>query len=382
MPDSPRIRVLFVYPYLPHYRYDVFKRLEGHPNLEVEFAAGPNSRDGSILTVPGEVLDKFHPLRNVWFWKFLWQFGVFSVIVRRRPDVVVFHGESANLSTWAGAVLARLLKSAVLFWTIGWHRPDSGLRRHFRLAYYRLADELLIYGKVGRAIGVDMGYPYERMTVIYNSSSGPIGRQKVDPAALERFNDDLPAMGEKIVSSVIRLYPVKRLDMLVQATAALRSAGRPVVLLLVGDGPERERLAALARQLEVPLYMPGAAYTDEALRLVYERTLVTVVPSLAGLTVLQSLKFGCPVITHDNMYEQVPECEAIVPGATGDFYRYGDVDHLALTLGRWIDRQTHHRAATAQHCRDSLQREWNADVQAEIISKKIVNHSKGIRSAA
>ena len=364
-----KIRVLVVYHHLPHYRYDVFRRLEDDPALEVEFAAAPESQDGSIPTIPAGALRRFVPLRNVWVGPLLWQVGLLRLLVRRKPDVVIFLGVCTYLSSWAGAVLTRVLGGAVLHWTIGWHRPDRGWRRLFRLTFYRLAAKLLVYGNVGREIGIAMGYPAERMTVIYNSSSGQVEQAGADRVA--RLAERLPPPGRQVVGAVIRLNPVKRLDLLVRAAAELRREGRPVEVLLVGEGPEQQQLSALADELDVPLWLPGPAYGDDELAQVYERMLVSVVPSAAGLTVLQSLRFGRPVITHDNMYEQVPECEAIVPGTTGALYRYDDPASLRRALARWLDRQLDDPETTAQACRAALVTAWNADVQSRIIAGEV-----------
>jgi glycosyltransferase involved in cell wall biosynthesis len=367
---QPKTRVLVVYHHLPHYRYDVFRRLEEDPTLEVEFAAAPQSQDGSIPTIPATALRRFVPLRNVWFGPLLWQVGLLRLLARRRHDVVIFLGVCSYLSSWVGAVLTRVLGGAVLHWTIGWHRPDRGLRRLFRLTFYRLASKLLVYGNVGRDIGIAMGYPADRMTVIYNSSSGPI---EADGAALgpADFTARLPPVGRQVVGAVIRLNPVKQLDLLIRAVALLRGAGRPVEVLLVGEGPEQQALMDLAAELGVPLWLPGAAYGDAELAQVYERCLVTVVPSAAGLTVLQSLRFGRPVVTHDNMYEQVPECEAIVPGVTGELYLFGDLESLRSAIARWLDRQLSNPDGTARACRAALDAAWNADVQSRIIAAEV-----------
>lgn len=365
------VRVLVVYHHLPHYRYDVFRRLEDDPTLEVEFAAAPFSVDGSIPTIPATMLRRFHPLRNVWVGPFLWQVGLLRLLVRRRPDVVIYLGVFAYLSTWVGAVFARLLRTPVLYWTIGWHRPEQGLRRRMRILFYRLAPRLLVYGQVGRQIGIDLGYPADDMVVVYNSSSEPIETTPPDDAALAAFAERIPPAGPLVVGAVIRLNPVKRLDLLIRAAADLRDRGRDLTVLLVGDGPERGPLADLATDLRVPLSLPGPAYSAAHLALFYERSLVTVVPSAAGLTVLQSLKFGRPVITHDNMYEQMPECEAIVPGLTGDLYRHDDVRSLADTLDRWLDRQTSAPEDTAAHCRDAVNHTWSAANQSTIIAAEI-----------
>src|SRR3712207_8622619 len=48
---------------------------------------------------------------------------------------------------------------------------------------------------------------------------------------------------------------------------------------LVGDGPEKEKLRSLARDLEVDLHLLPPLYTRHALEAVYERISVTVVPA-------------------------------------------------------------------------------------------------------
>ncbi|MDQ9823525.1 glycosyltransferase, partial [Acinetobacter sp. 163] len=47
-----------------------------------------------------------------------------------------------------------------------------------------------------------------------------------------------------------------------------------------------------------------------------------------GLTAIHALSFGCPIITHNNFSEQMPEFEAIKPSKTGYFYQQGDVADL------------------------------------------------------
>ncbi len=372
MPDS--IRVLVVYHHLPHYRLDVFRRLEDDPRLSVEFAAAFHARDGVAVIDPDD-LDRVHPLTNLWCGPLLWQVGLLRLIARRRPDVVVFLGVCTYLSSWAGSLLARALRAEVLHWTIGWHRPEHGWRRMFRLSFYRLATRLLLYGHLARDIGVAMGYPAERMTVVYNSAStppaGPPDSDVSAPDTPADFALRLPPTEAEVVGAVIRLNSVKRLDLLLRAAALLRADGRAVEVLLVGDGPERPALVGLAAELDVPLWLPGAAYRAGALALAYERIRVTVVPSAAGLTVLQSFDHGRPVVTHDHVDEQMPECEAIVAGRTGALYPHGDLAGLAAAVAEWLDRQRDDPDGVAETCRAALAGAWNADTSARLIGDQI-----------
>ena len=365
------LKVLIVTKILAHYRLDVYRGIQDAEGLDVEFVAGSSRLDSSIASIPSGSLKKVHTVRNAEFKTFLWQRGLLRILRGRKPEVVVFQGDSKFLSTWISALMLRAQGVGVLFWTIGWHRPEAGIKRIYKVTFYRLAHKLLIYGVIGRNIGISMGYPLSRMTVVYNSSSNPVEQHAAEPFALERFQRSLPPPGSPVVTAVIRLNPVKRLDMLIEASSILREGGCQLSVLLVGEGPEQDRLVHLALSLGVPLYLPGPAYGSEELSLVYERTTVTVVPACAGLTTLQSFKHGVPVITHDFEYEQMPESEAIVPGFTGDYYSYDNVDSLAKTIEFWVDKQARDSVSTAARCRAVVSAKWSASAQSDVIVKEV-----------
>jgi glycosyltransferase involved in cell wall biosynthesis len=77
-------------------------------------------------------------------------------------------------------------------------------------------------------------------------------RSRPDPAARAALGFASPT-----VISVGRLVPVKGYDLLVRACASGGVGEGPIDVAILGDGPERERLASLARRLEVPLRLPG-----------------------------------------------------------------------------------------------------------------------------
>lgn len=309
---------------------------------------------------------EFRPLRNWRAGPFLFQWRVLSAVRERSYDAVIFTGDVHYISTWIAAMLARIRGANVYFWTIGWHRPEAGAIRAIRLLFYRLAHGLLLYGETGRRIGATLGYPPERMTVIYNSVSS-VGADS-NPLEERTLLDSLPRNNGHLIGAVIRLTPVKRLDLLIRAAAVLRSSGTDVSVLLVGAGPQESALKDLADGLKVPLSLPGSIYSSNSLRLLYERLELTVVPNAVGLTAIQSLSHGVPVVTHGNMYAQMPEAEAIRPGITGDFYDFGDVDSLAKTVDRWLGRPKEQRDRSAQACRAEVNDRWSAGVSGNRIA--------------
>lgn len=357
--SSPRVAM--VYPHLPHYRYGVFKSLDTQLDA-LTFIASDQSTDGIATTPPGSFTREVR-VENVRVGRALWQRGLGRALRRARPDVVVFLGDASYLSTWVHAAWNRLRGRRVYFWTIGWHRPESGLRRHVRLAFYRLADGLLLYGNHGREIGVQVGFPADRMHVIYNS-----GASRTVEAAQRLDLDKLPDGSRPVIGAVIRLSGNKGLDVLVRAAASLRDDfGTEVDCLVVGEGPERQRLTDLAQELGVRIFLPGAVYHAEDLAAVYRRLTLTVVPRAAGLTVLQSLAAGTPVVTVADPFEQMPEFEAIEDGVTGTLIREASPECVAEASNEWFDRLDNQGDDVEEGCRAVVRGKWSPEAQAKAI---------------
>jgi glycosyltransferase involved in cell wall biosynthesis len=59
------------------------------------------------------------------------------------------------------------------------------------------------------------------------------------------------------VIAVGRLVPIKGHAVLLRSCARARAAGTDAEIVILGDGPERPRLARLSRDLGVPLRLPG-----------------------------------------------------------------------------------------------------------------------------
>lgn len=106
---------------------------------------------------------------------------------------------------------------------------------------------------------------------------------------------------EPVVCVVRRLVPRMGLDFLLDVWAGLRRMRDCGILLIVGDGPERHRLKALASSLGVQqsvIFM--GRVSDETLVSIYRSSVCSLVPTQAfegfGLVAAESLAAGCPVL--------------------------------------------------------------------------------------
>ena len=157
------------------------------------------------------------------------------------------------------------------------------------------------------------GVSERRIKVLHNAVA-PFS--PVTPGSVDRLREALAIPAEALVLlSVGRFSPEKAHAGLLRAVAALkRRAGAPAFrLVMVGDGPERERLKALCRELELTDVVIFAGTTAD----------VPVYYSLADVFVLPSHSEGSPNV----LLEAMASGTAVVATAVGgvpEVVRSGD----------------------------------------------------------
>lgn len=129
-----------------------------------------------------------------------------------------------------------------------------------------------------------------------------------------------------------RLVPGKGVDVLLNALPAILSRHPDATLTIAGGGPERDKLAGLARQLGVDQcvsFIGPVANASLASR--YRCATLLVLPSREegfGLVLVEALGCGCPVAASD-----LPAIRDILKaGEGGRLFRTGDTDDLAKSV--------------------------------------------------
>jgi glycosyltransferase involved in cell wall biosynthesis len=155
------------------------------------------------------------------------------------------------------------------------------------------------------------------------------------PAGEERA---VPGVEPGFLLCVARLLPYKNVDVVVQAAQA---TGR--TLVVVGDGPDRGRLADLAARTGT-VHLLGRV-DDATLRWVYRNAAALVAASYEdyGLTPLEAGAFGRPsVVLRDGGY-----LDTVVDGVTGVFFDAPRVELVAQAVETAAARGWDHDVVTA-----------------------------------
>jgi glycosyltransferase involved in cell wall biosynthesis len=149
----------------------------------------------------------------------------------------------------------------------------------------RAADAVIVPSRyLGRAVA-DWGVTQEKIVTIYNT----VETDSVSPVTIP-FSTEL-----KLVT-VGRLIAMKRIDHIIRAIRDLQNLG----LVIVGDGPEQERLKALVREqgLVDRIYFAGQKTKQETLSLMAACDIFVLHSTHEGLphTVLEAMSLGMPVV--------------------------------------------------------------------------------------
>lgn len=121
-------------------------------------------------------------------------------------------------------------------------------QRKALIACTRMADHVVANADaIKRMVAEEEGIPEERVTVIHNGIE--LGR--FDRRMSEELEAPLPETGDAplLVHVANMAHPVKRQEDLLHALARLRQSGQKLHAFLIGDGPRRPMMEALARQL-------------------------------------------------------------------------------------------------------------------------------------
>lgn len=255
-----------------------------------------------------------------WFCRAAWKLIASRPV---RPDVVHAHAlhQAARLRAGGIPVVINL--------------PGEPHGRYHR--DLQLADALIADGWAADHLPGLLGLPVQRV-------AKGVDTDRFHPGG-PSIRDSLRLQDRRVVLTVARLVPIKRVALLVESFAAVRACVPEAHLVIVGDGPEREALRQQAADLGVldaTTFVGSVSHRDTpafyraadvfALSSEFDNS-----PNVA----LEAMASGLPVVATDaggvRQFVDDPEGGAIVPR--------GDAAALARALVQYVKSPTEARAA-------------------------------------
>ncbi len=375
--------LLFVWN-IPHYRAPIYRRLSRNPYLQFTVCAGAETHlfDGGFLATAGETRAlegiRWRPLRSVRvrrgpFKGYEWQPEAFRIVRREDIDAVISFGIK-SFSNYLIRMVCGIRGIPLLEWSQGLKRPERGLKWSLRKLYMKQADAWLLYGSFARDFFVAHGFDEKRVFVVRNSLDHEAQvrlREQLTPDDLRRTRESLDVRdaGQRLIIHSGRLEPRKNLHILIDALALLGERGREVTAVLIGDGPEESRLRRRGEERGVSdrIIFRGACYEEAELARLFSASDLCVAPGAVGLLAMHSLVYGTPILTCENTeWAHGPEVETIVEGATGGYFRAGDVADLAARVESMLFPQPC-KPGMAEACRQIIDTYYTPRHQERVV---------------
>ena len=345
---TSRVRTLIFHPALAPYRVDLFNELSRHLDLKVIFLNEnllsqkfDQERLRSLLEFEyGYVSSGVNVLGHQVRW------GMARAISQFKPQVVVTPEYSA---TTLMACLIRSLRFVgqwgLVVLTVDNVRMSeeaSVPRRLARRVALGALDAMIVYTQAARRWYTRYAMPYESIGVcpnIHNQDTFRKGLGHSGPMA-ERLLRDWALSGKRVVLSVCRLVGIKGVDQVIRSFARVTSIFPDAVLVIIGDGPEKQPLERLAAEEGVGdrAYFPGR-FEGEDLLAWYLLGHVFVLSSNFepfGAVVNEALVAGMPVLCSS----AAGASDLIREGENGHVFDPYDVSSLTKLLAVQLENSS------------------------------------------
>jgi glycosyltransferase involved in cell wall biosynthesis len=295
----------------------------------------------------------------------------------RRQRAEVVHSHDAYTSVFA-TVCARLAGvPGIIASRRSWHSPHlQGRIMRANRAAYRLAHRVVGNSpSVSRLVETEGRVPAIRVVTIPNFLD-PRSFEPIAPEERRRLLAELDVRaGAFVVGIVARLSAVKDHATLLRAVASLRAEHADVHCVLVGDGPERERLATLAATLGISNAIHFAGYRPQLPNLhhLFDVSVLCSTSEAFPNSVLEAMAAAKPVVA--TAVGGTPD--AVSDGVTGLLVPPGDPEGLAAALRALYDDGTR-RASLGEAGREAARAGYSEEAviaQVETLYAKLAGRA-------
>ncbi|HLT97836.1 MAG TPA: glycosyltransferase [Acidimicrobiia bacterium] len=333
-------------------------------------------------------LGPFYPVREVPFDHLLSDQAMLTAMLatEMRPALIqAGSGYRGYETALVGLAVAKYLEVPMIYeirsflehtWTGELERAEEGeyydRRYQQEIRCLTEANHIITIADSMRAEIIGRGIPAEKISVVPNVVD--VNRFKPRPKSQELLGRH-SLNGSQVIGYISNLGFREGIDNLIRAVGLLRDSGLDVKCLVVGDGPERDRLSALVDELGLGDHVVLTGHVPNSEILDYYAAIdLFVIPRIddraarlvTPLKPLEAMAMGIPVIAAD-----LPALRELVsPGERGEVFRPSDPEHLADIAGDLLvddDRRMKYAAAGRAWVESDRTLEANAHRYASIL---------------
>jgi glycosyltransferase involved in cell wall biosynthesis len=225
-------------------------------------------------------------------------FAIRKHIKDHNIDIVHCH----QYTPWVYGVLAAFgTKTKVIFTEHGRFYPDSSTwkRKLINPWLCRITDHITSISKATKLALVDFeNIPENRIEVIYNGIKKPEVIEEKVAALRQKLGI---SKGIRVLGTIARLDPIKNHSMMLEAFALVLKEYPNTVLIIVGDGEERENIENKIKQLGIQdkVILPGYDPQPQHYLALMDIFLLSSLSEGTSMTLLEAMSIGIPSVVTD-----------------------------------------------------------------------------------
>ena len=366
-------KVLIVQKALPKYRLAFFNQLreklsEENVQLELIFSSRDKKKalkmDEADLAWGKKV--KAYSL-NLGLMKLIWLPCVKDLFGK---DLIISEQANRLLLNYLITAFRFITKTRFAYWGHGrdLQAPEKSLTNRFKRWFLRSPDWWFAYTSKVKDYLVDSHFPEERITVVQNAvDTKKLNQQfsSITEDQKEKLRKELMIEGENVAIYCGGIYREKRIDFLIEACDEIRNALKDFNLIVIGAGPEQEKIKTAAEKRSW-IHYQGPLFDNDKVKY-FSIAKVFLMPGLVGLAVLDAFTCLTPVITTDFPYHS-PEIEYVESGINGIIASNSVEDYSAAIISYFKNEET------SNSLKDGCKRSYEKYTMEEMVK----NFSEGI----
>ena len=289
------------------YRYKFYELLNEKYNDKI---IGIHSND-----IPTNLEFRSIKLKKLSVINLRFQKKIISIVCKQKPRVIIAEFDLHVISNVILLFICKLLKLKFIWWGIGLGKNKKLF--FIRKILIRISDGVIVYEDSSKSKLIQIGVNPNKIKVMQNTIfvSNP------------EYNSEI--LDKKNLIVIGKLDKRKGVEDLLIAFAEISQKLKLIdCIIIIGDGPEKKYLYNLCEKLNIKnrVKFKGKILDEEILKEEFHKSLATIHPQQAGLSVLHSFSYGVPFITSRNSITG-GEADNINNNFTGILYG-GSIDQL------------------------------------------------------
>lgn len=169
---------------------------------------------------------------------------------------------------------------------------------------------------------------------------------------------DIPD-GACVFGMITRLAEVKGIDIALRALALLarKEAGKPAYLIVAGDGPDREKLGTLARELDVESRVRFVGFVTDRVQVLSSYDVILFPSRREGLPLglLEAMAAGCvPIVTRISGMPEVVDSPQI-----GSVVATESPEALCVAMGEMLNMERATFLRLSRNAQENIQERFD-----------------------